>query len=75
MLSSEMNDLYYEKLEETDKKIEVITNWRNRKFVKLNKKIDKVIDKAGNKTKKVLAELGTTIPEIYKQTQQKEKQQ
>ena len=74
MLSSKVNDLYYKKLEETDKKIEVITNWRNRKFVKLNKKIDKVIDKAGNKTKKALAELGTTIPEIYKQTQQKEKQ-
>jgi len=58
--------MYYNKLEQTDKKLEAITNWRNRKFVKLNKKIDKVILKTSKKTKKVLAELGTTIPERYK---------
>ena len=75
MFGNKMSNLYYDKLEETDKRIEAITNWRNRKFVKLNKKIDKVIAKASNKTKKALTELGTTIPEIYKQTQQKEKQQ
>jgi hypothetical protein len=57
-----MNNLYYEKLEETDKRLEAITNWRNRKFVKLNKKIDKVIDKASKKTKKAMAEVGATIP-------------
>jgi hypothetical protein len=58
--------MYYNKLEQTDKKLEAISNWRNRKFVKLNKKIDKVILKTSKKTKKVLAELGTTIPERYK---------
>ena len=58
--------MYYQKLEQTDKKLEAISEWRNRKFVKLNKKIDKVILKTSNKTKKVLAELGTTIPERYK---------
>jgi hypothetical protein len=58
--------MYYQKLEQTDKKLEAISEWRNRKFVKLNKKIDKVIIKTSKKTKKVLAELGTTIPERYK---------
>lgn len=58
--------MYYQKLEQTDKKLEAISEWRNRKFVKLNKKIDKVILKTSKKTKKVLAELGTTIPERYK---------
>jgi hypothetical protein len=66
-----MNDLYYEKLEETDKKLEAITNWRNRKFVKLNKKIDKVINKAGKRARKAMAEVGATIPNKYK-TKQKE---
>ena len=58
--------MYYQKLEQTDKKLEAITQWRNRKFIKLNKKIDKVILKTSKKTKKVLAELGTTIPEEFK---------
>jgi hypothetical protein len=58
--------MYYQKLEQTDKKLEAITQWRNRKFIKLNKKIDKVIIKTSKKTKKVLAELGTTIPEEFK---------
>lgn len=71
MLRSKMNDLYYEKLEETDKKLEAITNWRNRKFVKLNKKIDKVINKAGKRARKAMAEVGATIPNEYK-TKQKE---
>ncbi len=71
MLRSEMNDLYYEKLEETDKKLEAITNWRNRKFVKLNKKIDKVINKAGKRARKAMVEVGATIPNEYK-TKQKE---
>jgi len=61
-----MNNLYYEKLEETDKRLEAITNWRNRKFVKLNKKIDKVINKAGKKTAKAMAEVGVTIPKEFK---------
>jgi hypothetical protein len=58
--------MYYQKLEQTDKKLEAITQWRNRKFIKLNKKIDKVIIKTSKKTKKVLAELGATIPEEFK---------
>ena len=58
--------IYYDKLEETDKKLEAITKWRNRKFVKLNKKIDRVIDKASKKTKKALAEVGAIIPEEVK---------
>jgi hypothetical protein len=58
--------MYYQKLEQTDKKLEAISEWRNRKFVKLNKKIDKVIIKTSKKTKKVLAELGTTIPKEFK---------
>lgn len=58
--------MYYQKLEQTDKKLEAITQWRNRKFIKLNKKIDKVILKTSKKTKKVLAELGATIPEEFK---------
>ena len=58
--------MYYQKLEQTDKKLEAITQWRNRKFIKLNKKIDKVIIKTSKKTKKVLAELGVTIPEEFK---------
>ena len=58
--------IYYDKLEETDKKLEAITKWRNRKFVKLNKKIDRVIDKASKKTKKALAEVGATIPKEFK---------
>ena len=58
--------MYYQKLEQTDKKLEAITQWRNRKFIKLNKKIDKVIIKTSKKTKKVLAELGTTIPKEFK---------
>lgn len=61
-----MSNLYYDKLEETDKRLEAITNWRNRKFVKLNKKIDKVIDKAGKKAKKAMAEVGATIPKEVK---------
>jgi hypothetical protein len=61
-----MSNLYYDKLEETDKRLEAITNWRNRKFVKLNKKIDKVIDKASKKAKKAMAEVGATIPEEVK---------
>lgn len=61
-----MSNLYYDKLEETDKRLEAITKWRNRKFVKLNKKIDKVINKAGKKAKKAMAEVGATIPEEVK---------
>lgn len=58
--------IYYDKLEETDKKLEAITKWRNRKFVKLNKKIDKVINKAGKKAAKAMAEVGATIPKEFK---------
>lgn len=64
-------NLYYEKLEETDKRLEAITKWRNRKFVKLNRKIDKVIDKASKKAKKVMAEVGATIPEEVKRNGRK----
>ena len=68
MLSSEMNDLYYNRLEETDKKLEAIEAWQKKQLIKLYEKSEK-------KVMKVFKKLNATIPETYKQTQQKEKQQ
>jgi restriction endonuclease S subunit len=51
--------MYYEKLEETDKKIEAIDAWQKKKLIKLFNKTEK-------KLNKVFAKLGKTIPEEVK---------
>ena len=51
--------MYYNKLEETDKKLEAIEAWQKKKLIKLYKKSEK-------KIMKVFKELGATIPEEVK---------
>jgi hypothetical protein len=51
--------MYYQKLEETDKKLEAIEAWQKKKLIKLYEKSEK-------KIMKVFKELGTTIPEEVK---------
>ena len=50
---------YYDRLEETDKKLEAIDAWQKKKLIKLYKKSEK-------KIMKVFKRLGTTIPEEVK---------
>ena len=51
--------MYYNKLEETDKKLEAIEAWQKKKLIKLYEKSEK-------KIMKVFKELGATIPEEVK---------
>lgn len=50
---------YYDRLEETDKKLEAIDAWQKKKLIKLYEKSEK-------KIMKVFKRLGTTIPEEVK---------
>ena len=50
---------YYDRLEETDKKLEAIEAWQKKKLIKLYEKSEK-------KIMKVFKRLGTTIPEEVK---------
>jgi hypothetical protein len=50
---------YYNRLEETDKKLEAIDAWQKKKLIKLYEKSEK-------KIMKVFKRLGTTIPEEVK---------
>ena len=50
---------YYDRLEETDKKLEAIETWQKKKLIKLYEKSEK-------KVMKVFKKLGTTIPEEVK---------
>ena len=50
---------YYDRLEETDKKLEAIDAWQKKKLIKLYEKSEK-------KVMKVFKKLGTTIPEEVK---------
>ena len=50
---------YYNRLEETDKKLEAIETWQKKKLIKLYEKSEK-------KIMKVFKRLGTTIPEEVK---------
>jgi len=51
---------YYNKLKEVDKRLEEISEWRQRK-------IDKIILKSGKKSMKALKKLGMTIPQEVKE--------
>lgn len=53
--------MYYERLEETDKKLEAIEAWQKKKLIKLYEKSEK-------KVMKVFKKLGATIPESVKGT-------
>lgn len=53
--------MYYERLEETDKKLEAIEAWQKKKLIKLYEKSEK-------KIMKVFKKLGATIPESVKGT-------
>ena len=50
---------YYDRLEETDKKLEAIEAWQKKQLIKLYEKSEK-------KIMKVFKRLGTTIPEEVK---------
>ena len=50
---------YYDRLEETDKKLEAIDAWQKKKLIKL-------YEKSKKKIMKVFKRLGTTIPEEVK---------
>ena len=50
---------YYNRLEETDKKLEAIDAWQKKKLIKLYEKSEK-------KVMKVFRKLGTTIPNEVK---------
>ena len=50
---------YYDRLEETDKKLEAINAWQKKKLIKLYEKSEK-------KIMKVFKRLGPTIPEEVK---------
>ena len=52
---------YYDRLEETDKKLEAIDAWQKKKLIKLYEKSEK-------KIMKVFKKLGATIPESVKGT-------
>ena len=58
-----MSIKYYNKLEQVDKRIEEIANWRDNK---IGKYASKVMDKASKKATKALKKLGKTIPEEVK---------
>ena len=51
--------MYYDRLEETDKKLEAIEAWQKKKLIKLYEKSEK-------KIMKVFKELGATIPDSVK---------
>jgi len=51
---------YYNKLKQVDKRLEEISEWRQRK-------IDKIILKSGKKSMKALKKLGMTIPQEVKE--------
>ena len=51
--------MYYERLEETDKKLEAIEAWQKKKLIKLYEKSEK-------KVMKVCKKLNATIPEEVK---------
>jgi hypothetical protein len=53
--------MYYERLEETDKKLEAIEAWQKKQLIKLYEKSEK-------KVMKVFKKLGATIPESVKGT-------
>lgn len=57
-----MSELYYNKLEQVDKRIEYIATKRDKKLDKLKKKQFKVLKWAAEETEKALQELGLTIP-------------
>jgi len=52
---------YYNRLEQTDKKLEAIQEWQKKKLVKLYEKTEKKVMKAYRK-------LGATIPDSVKGT-------
>ena len=51
--------MYYDRLEETDKKLEAIEAWQKKKLIKLYEKSEK-------KVMKVFRKLGATIPDSVK---------
>lgn len=51
--------MYYERLKETDKKLEAIEAWQKKKLIKLYEKTEK-------KVMKVYRKLGATIPDSVK---------
>ncbi len=55
--------MYYEKLEEVDKKIEAIEGWQQKQLTKLYAKTQKKLNKA-------FAKLGKHIPEEVKNARQ-----
>ena len=65
-----MTDMYYNKLEEVDKKLDFIATVRDNKLKKLDKKYikkkAKIMKKAAIETEDAMFELGLTIPEEVK---------
>ncbi len=55
--------MYYNRLEETDKKLEAIEAWQKKKLIKLYEKSEK-------KVMKVFKKLGASIPEEVKNVRQ-----
>lgn len=55
--------MYYDRLEETDKKLEAIEAWQKKELIKLYEKTEK-------KVMKVFRKLGATIPEEVKNARQ-----
>jgi len=53
--------VYYNRLEQTDKKLEAIEAWQKKQLIKLYEKSEKKVMKA-------LKKLGTTIPDSVKGT-------
>ena len=51
--------MYYQQLEQTDKKLEAIQQWQKKKLIKLYEKTEKKVMKAYRK-------LGATIPDSVK---------
>lgn len=65
-----MTQMYYNKLEEVDKKLDFIATVRDNKLKKLDrkylKKKAKIMKKAASETEDAMFELGLTIPEEVK---------
>lgn len=59
--------MYYEKLKETDQRLVIIAEWRDKKLNKLSRKYDKIMAKAAKQTAKAMEQLGMTIPQEFKE--------
>ena len=59
--------MYYEKLKETDQRLVIIAEWRDKKLNKLSRKYDKIMAKAAKQTAKGMEQLGMTIPQEFKE--------